>query len=348
MRSDYQEETQQLKKRFAFIYIGSIVLLALIFGAAWYFKSPSSEPVFTDLLTEQAENNALLNQDQTLHQGLMNLDQLDMNYSRLLMESANESSLDSLENVIGIAEKDFGNLIDRIYARRNTFKIPSNAEKSDSIIHAFISALNYRKGNNNMRMAFFGDNKNLGGDTMALLQLQVSVQNKEDSIKSLLQQLKFQNQFNTTAFPASKQYQPDSEVEGLQTDLITMKDSIDNILSLYNAATKANRNLTAQLNKLQASASSENAVASIMPGKINALNERIDDLNAELALAKIDCNLTRANGKDIIYNSRQRRDLLEESLRSLKNLSSSDNPIIQRKVKDKMQLLQTIATTVRD
>ncbi len=88
--------------------------------------------------------------------------------------------------------------------------------------------------------------------------------------------------------------------------------------------------------------------AGVSLDKLKSLNDKIDGLNAELSLAKIDCNLTRANGKDIIYNSRQRRDLLEESLTSLKNLANSGNPVIQRMVKEKMQLLQNIAATVRD
>ena len=349
MRNDYQEETAQLKKRFVFIYIGTIVLLAAIFGAVLYYNSPSREPVFTDLLTEQAENNALLNQDQALHEGLMNLDQLDMNYSKMLMDAADPNSLDSLNNLISLAEKDFGNQIDRMYAGRNSFTIPSNAVKSDSTIHAFLSALNYRKGNNSLRMAFLGDNESLAGDTLAVLKLQVAVQNKEDSIRNLLQEMKYQNQFSSTAFKSPTiTTGPDTDLYELQRDVRIQQDSLNNIVNLYNAATKANKNLTTQLNKLQAGANSSNALAEVMPEKINSLNQQIDDLNAELALSHIDCNLTRANGKDIIYNSRQRKDLLEESLRSLKNLSASDNPTIQRKVKDKMQLLQNIATTVRD
>ncbi|MDQ6761795.1 MAG: hypothetical protein M3015_04100 [Bacteroidota bacterium] len=88
--------------------------------------------------------------------------------------------------------------------------------------------------------------------------------------------------------------------------------------------------------------------AGVSLDKLKSLNDKIDGLNAELSLAKIDCNLTRANGKDIIYNSRQRRDLPEESLTSLKNLANTGNPVIQRMVKEKMQLLQNIAATVRD
>ena len=104
--------------------------------------------------------------------------------------------------------------------------------------------------------------------------------------------------------------------------------------------------MTAQLTKLKSVPAKADVTEPT--DKIKSLNNKIDDLYAQLSLEKIDCNLTRANGKDIIYNSRQRRVLLQESLTSLKNLANSDNPFIQRMVKERMQLLQNIAATVRD
>ncbi len=343
---EYQEEKRKLKTRFVIVYIGSVVLLLLAFGALWYFNSPSDEPVYTDMPGEQSESAALLNEDQVLHDALMKLDKLDINYSKLLTESADSGSLDSLNNLINISETDFSNLVDRMYKQKSFFKNPSNAERSDSIIRAFISALNYRKSNNSLRMAFFGNDKHPDGDTLAILRLQIDVENKRDTIRNLLEQLKYQNQFNANTFSAQQNSQPGPEIKSMQSDLIIQKDSIENLLSLYSSVVKANKSLTSQLNKLQSNTNNTEAV--IVPEKINSLNARIDDLNAELALAQIDCNLTRANAKDIIYNSRQRKDLLQESLNSLKNLSGSGNPVIQRKVKDKMQLLQSIASTVRD
>lgn len=354
MRSDYrefQEEKKKLKTRFTILYAGSIALLLLAFGAYWYFFSPSGEPVYTAMISEQAENNALLNEDRLLHESLIKLDDLDLSYSKMLVHSADSVALDSLSNVINVAEKDFSNLIERTYKHRSLYKNPANVTKSDSIIHAFISALDYRKSNNSLRMAFAGNGNFFEGDTLAMLQLQMEVKSKKDTIKNLQEQLKYQSQFYTNSFPVQKQSFATTEIESLQENIKTQADSIENLLELYSSVAKANRNLTSQLNKLQTQSpqNTTNSVeASFVPEKINTLNARIDDLNAELALAQIDCNLTRANGKDIIYNSRQRKDLLQESLRSLKNLSGSTNPIIQRKVKDKMELLQTIANTVRD
>ncbi len=348
---EFQEEKKKLKARFAVLYAGSIAMLLLAFAAYWYFFSPSGEPVYTEMLSEQAENSALLNEDRLLHESLIKLDNLDVSYSKMLVQSADTVTLDSVSSVINVAEKDFSNLIERTYKQRSSFKNPANVAKSDSIIHAFISALDYRKSNNSLRMAFAGNGNLFEGDTLAMHQLQMEVKSKRDTIKNLQEQVKYQNQFYTNSFPVQKQSRSNTEIESLQENIKTQADSIENLLELYSSVAKANRNLTSQLNKLQSQPqqNTTNSVeARFVPDKINTLNARIDDLNAELALAQIDCNLTRANGKDIIYNSRQRKDLLQESLRSLKNLSGSTNPIIQRKVKDKMELLQTIATTVRD
>lgn len=348
MQFGYLEEERKLKIKFAIIFIASIVLLLLVFAALWIYNPPSSRVTYTEMSTEDAENIVLLNEDQLLHEGLMKLDELDINYSKLLTESADSASLDSLNNLINTSKTDFNNLIDRLYSQKIKFKNPVNSEKSDNIIRAFISALNYRKSNDSLRMASPGlaNGKNLEGDNFAILQLQLNAQNKDNTINDLLSQLRFQNQLKKYDLPVEQNIQPNTEIESLQSNVKKQRDSIKILLTVYNSLIKDNSSLANQLNKLKQNKNTPEADP--MPGKINSLNDKIDDLNAEVVLARVDCNLTRANGKDIIYNSRQRKDLLQESLGSLKNLSSSNNPVIQRKVKDKMQLLQNIAATVRD
>lgn len=346
MGSDYYEETKRLKTRFTIVYIGSIVLIALFFGAWWLYHSSSDESPQVINSQENAEQTALLNMDQTLHEGLMNLDGFNISYSKLLAESADSTALDSVNNLINTSQIAFSSLVDKMYSQRNIFKNPLNANKADSIIYAFISSLNSQKADNALRMAFSGKDINLERDSFATFQSQMDMQTKNDSIMNLRDQLKSKNQFNRNSFPAAQGLQNNSEIESLQANIKAQKDSLENLIAQYNSVTKDNQNLTAQLTKLKLSPAKADVAEST--DKVKSLNDKIDDLYAELSLAKIDCNLTRANGKDIIYNSRQRRDLLQESLTSLKNLANSDNPVIQRMVKEKMQLLQNIAATVRD
>lgn len=343
--AEYYEETQRLRKRFTIVYAGSLILIALLFGAFWLYHSSSVETVAGNNPQDNAEKSALLNMDETLHESLAKLDGLTMDYAKLLAESADSESLDSINNLINTSQTGFSNLIDKMYSRRSIFKDQANANKSDSIIYSFISSLNSQKANNALRMAFAGNDINLERDSFAVFQSQMDVQTKSDSIANLRDQLKFQNQFSRNSFTQVPAYQNNTEIQSLQADIKTQKDSLENLLALYNSVTKDKRNLETLLNKVK---STPPVDANQTPDKIKSLNDKIDDLYAELSLSKIDCNLTRANGKDIIFNSRQRKDLLQESLTSLKNLANSDNPIIQRKVKEKMQLLQNIAATVRD
>ncbi|MDQ6845003.1 MAG: hypothetical protein M3Z92_11710 [Bacteroidota bacterium] len=344
MESEYREERRKLKTRFAILYLSSIIVLSIVFAVLWMNRPPVSNTISNEAPAEDDETITLLNMDKSLHAGLKNLDELDMNYSKLLTESANAASLDSLKNLIQASQLTFSHLLDSMYNKKSSFKNPENAERSDSLISNFIAALNYRKSNSSLRMAL-GNDKNSQGGSFAVLQLKATIENKEDSIKDLREQLKVQKQYVKNPLPAEQNNQSNQEIESLQSNIKTLKDSLENLMALYNSAIKDNRSLTSQL-KVKSTATKQDAAA--MSDKINALNEKISDMNGELALAKIDCNLTRANGKDIIYNSRQRKDLLQESLTSLKNLSASDNPVIQRKVKEKMQLLQSIAATVRD
>ncbi len=347
MHSGYFEEERKLKIKFVIILIASIVLLSGVFAALWFYNSPT----YTEMPTGDAENIVLLNEDQLLHEGLMKLDELNMNYSKFLAASAGRASLDSLNNLINTSEADFSNLIERMYGQKSKFKNPGNSEKSDHIIHAFISSLNYRKSYDSLRMASAGfvNEENLEGDNLSIQQLKMSVQSKDDTIKNLLSQLRFQNQLKKYDSPVEQYIQPNTEIESLQSNVKKQRDSIKILSTVYNSLIKDNSNLTDQLNKLKLNNNNNTTPdEGQMPDKINSLNNKIDDLNAELVFARVDCNLTRANGKDIIYNSRQRKDLLNESLRSLKYLSKSDNPVIQRKVKDKLQVIQNLSTTVRD
>lgn len=347
MHSGYFEEERKLKIKFAIILIASIVVLSGVFAALWFYNSPT----YTEMPTGDAENIVLLNEDQLLHESLMKLDELNMNYSKFLAASAGRASLDSLNNLINTSEADFSNLIDRMYSQKSKFKNPGNSEKSDHIIHAFISSLNYRKSYDSLRMASAGfvNEKNPEGGNLSIQQLKMSVQSKDDTIKNLLSQLRFQNQLKKYDSPVEQYIQPNTEIESLQSNVKKQRDSIKILSTVYNSLIKDNSNLTDQLNKLKLNNNNTNTPdEGQVPDKINSLNNKIDDLNAELVFARVDCNLTRANGKDIIYNSRQRKDLLNESLRSLKYLSKSDNPVIQRKVKDKLQVIQNISSTVRD
>ncbi len=331
------EEKKKLKSRFAILYVGSIILLILL-AILWFHNSPKSETLTNRASREDAEMFALLSQDQLLHQSLKNLDQLDISYAKLAATGADSITLSNLDNLINTSEKAFSDLIDSMSNKKSFFKDQVNAERSDSILYAFISALNYRKSNSALRAAFPGNNKNLQGDTLKILQLQADVQNKTDTIDYLMSQLNFKNHLNSF-LPGELSMEPKMKPGSLPAIVKRQRDSIQILLSVYKSLIKDNTNMASQLKMKTNDAD---------PDKINSLNNKIDDLYAELTLQKVDCNLSRVSGKDIISNARQRKDLLQESLNSLRNLAGATNPVIQRKVKDKMLQLQNIAATARN
>lgn len=77
-------------------------------------------------------------------------------------------------------------------------------------------------------------------------------------------------------------------------------------------------------------------------------DNKIEELNIELRLAQVDCNLTRADAGQIISKSKQRRQLLSEALCILTNLSAADNAIAQKKIRDKITRLNQVAKNYRD
>lgn len=80
----------------------------------------------------------------------------------------------------------------------------------------------------------------------------------------------------------------------------------------------------------------------------SSLENKIEELNIELRLAQVECNLTRADKRQIISNSKQRRHLLSEALSILTKLSAADNAIAQKKIQDKIAHLNQVAKNYRD
>jgi hypothetical protein len=68
----------------------------------------------------------------------------------------------------------------------------------------------------------------------------------------------------------------------------------------------------------------------------------------ELLFAQADCNMSRADSRQIVYNARQRKDLLMDALTTLNGLARSPHAEIQTKAKAKIAQLRTIASTIHD
>lgn len=78
------------------------------------------------------------------------------------------------------------------------------------------------------------------------------------------------------------------------------------------------------------------------------LEKRINDLNAEIRFAQVDCSIARVDATQIISNARQRKILLADALTTLNNLSATGVATVKRKVSEKIIRLNQVSSTVRD
>ncbi len=82
--------------------------------------------------------------------------------------------------------------------------------------------------------------------------------------------------------------------------------------------------------------------------KNGTLQSRMQDLQAELLLARVDCNLSRVDATDIISTSKQRKQLLTEASGILTSLANSSSPDLKSKVKQKILKLNQVAANTRE
>lgn len=352
MKSQIVSDKKNLKLRFAILYIVSLVLLSVIFITFWNMHGADEKIVSVKSSTGTSEEYQIIKQDESLHKGLIELQQLDAKYASQFANSANKESLDSLNDLIGTAENSFSNIIGSIENQRNTFADPANRAMLDSITNSFRVALNNRRTNGFMRTAVASLNNNNGTDQREVLKLKMDLSNKNDQILTLensLKNVKSDASDNSSEALATAQQQAQS----LQVDLAKAKQTVTNLSSQNNTFSKDNNRLIAQVAELESNNKSDGQKTPAGENNTNNANNatmlnKIEDLNTQLAFAQVDCNLTRADPRQIIANSKQRKDLLQEALNSLNNFARSNNAAIQKKAKEKLVLLQSIASAAHD
>ena len=119
-----------------------------------------------------------------------------------------------------------------------------------------------------------------------------------------------------------------------------------------------NENLLARLKETRsAGAQTDGRVADSRPGddprysgntQNTALEHKPSGLSDELRFAQVDCNLSRADARQVVYNAKQRKDLLTDALTTLNDLARSQDPEVQKKARERLGLLRSIASSVHD
>jgi hypothetical protein len=148
----------------------------------------------------------------------------------------------------------------------------------------------------------------------------------------------------------------------MQTEKAAIQQKLDDTQKASDALTEQVANLRHSTETLRARLTETSRPAAIKDATQDESGNRISTLVAnnaalekeslqladQLRFAQIDCNLSRADARQVVYNDRQRQDLLADALRMLNDLSKSNDPGIQREAKQKLALLKNIASTVHD
>lgn len=316
---------------FALVALLGIYIAYSTFSENWESAKPvKSSPAANTTL----ENDPIWATHEKITEDLSYLDELDQKYLNWPDDSASKGK-QSLNNFRTSMENEILKQIDslRIYS----YRLPEQPARVQQNICAWYKrTLANRSGD----IADFAESSEPMKERMIsdsrLDNLEYDLLKKDELIMDLRQQVvSLQNTKPSLAdsvrvYPAAVNYNADNKSGEKDAQYNELRQRYDLLQKEYQA----------MVNKAQRNESKTDRSAE--------LTSKIEELEAALRLAEVNCNLTRADAREIIYNSKQRKALLENSLNILRNLSASPNQTVQKKAREKMTELKTIASTIRD
>lgn len=292
-----------------------------------------------------AQDNALLVYDEQLHAKLNSLQQLDNQFTDLLISSLPVKNYDSLNKIILQQEEEFRKSIDSINHQGAALNTSDNSLFS-KMIASFKSILESRKSVGSLRNAVSIGQSSFTPDEKALFKLQEELMTKTNRVITLENSLS-ELEKKTTNIPS----QVTNNQKSKFADSIKFVANI-NVLESKIATLNANINELKQYNDRllkQQSEGADNAITNeALVREKTILQQRLDFLNAELQMARVDCNLSRADATQIISTAKQRKLLLNEASSILTNLSATGNAEVKRKAQEKIARLNQVAANSRD
>ena len=300
--------------------------------------STSTAPVNYDMLI--ANNNVLSSRINVLQQ-------LDQKFADKLSESGDKKILDSINLQIFVQEEVFRGTIDSIFLNSASQPDTNLNILSNNMISSYRSILNNRQAITGLRNAINLNSTNLSPNKKELLKLQNELQQKSNQLLTLENSIKSMDKEkgNSSSITQKNDVQ-ESNSSALKKNIVDLENKVYLLTSTNYILKQDNEKfLKAQTDvaKLNNSSSDLN-----FKNKNIALQKNVDMLDAELRLARVDCNLTRVDASQIISNSRQRKELLSEASGILTSLSKYDDADIKKKVHDKITRLNQVAANSRD
>lgn len=260
----------------------------------------------------------------TIHHQFAVMQQMDENYAVMLGSPG--VNMDSADQVILKAEAGFTSFLDTFQQNIPSLSA-SDRPLLDSLVANFRVAMLNRQYLSGIRLKLNGSNIVITPRDKEINRLQLLLRDKD-------RQLNVKN-----------------------SSIGTSPDRRDSLARLLNAEEARSTGLLDIVNNIKTeNASLRTQIASLQTGqqksvdinRYQSLENQIDELSAELYLAQVDCNLTRVDADKIISTSRQRKQLLNEALEVLDNLSQSDNSEIKAKALLKREYLKQVSAKIRE
>ena len=343
--------------------IGSLIVLVAVL---WFVKLTlwsdingfftAGNPAYTATANENmiaSQQQELLMQDEVLHGHLSSLQKLDKEFTSLLTNTANKERLVEMNARISLAENYFGESIDSI--AKEMLNQPNKVDESlfANLLNSFRLALENRRAISNLRDAVSSDEVNLNGEKMLILKFKNELLSKETRIAGLENALKVMqvNLSKRTTTPAaaapviSKTRVVNAPVDLLKEEDNGTKEKIAERDNKIASLTTTNNLMQKEYDRLvkQYNEAKKDLENNDVKSRNVTLEKKVDELNTELRLAQVDCNLARADATQIVSNPKQRKILLSEASAILNTFSKSENTTVQKKVQDKIIRLNQVA-----
>ncbi|MEO7766398.1 MAG: hypothetical protein ABIS01_03190 [Ferruginibacter sp.] len=311
------------------------------------------------------QQRELLMRDEVLHAHFNELQNLDEEYSSLVIDTANRNKLGDVNSRIASAEESFRVSIDSIANEMLDFSNKADENLFVNMITSFRLALDNRHSLSNLRNAMAKSKVSLSPDQRELLLAKNTLLTKDTKIAALENTLKIlQNSIDNKSTASTNAIKQENDIykeqavekdkkiasltsvnSTLQGQNSSLQNQNSTLQNQYSSLQKENDRIAKQVNDVAKNTESNDGA---IKGRNALLEKKIEELNTEIGLAQVDCNLVRADASQIISNSKQRRILLSEALSILNGLSKSENATIQKKVQDKKNRLNQVATNYRD
>lgn len=264
-----------------------------------------------------------------IHREFAALQEQDENYAVML--GSTEINMDSADRVILDAERKFSVYLDNTGQSLSSFS-PADRSLVDSLISNFRLAIINRQYLSGIRSKLNDKDVFISPRQGAVEKLKLMLFEKDRQLQQL----------------SGRDVNPAKTIKTNRRDsLARMLDEEESrstgLLDIVNDLKAEVASLRARNNLLQSDQRKSVDIA-----RYHDLQREIEEISAELYLAKVDCNLTRVDADKIVSTSRQRKQLLSDALQVLDNMSQSDNEMIKAKALEKRQYLQEVSAKIRE